>query len=154
MFGEEGVQKVALNEGAIEHHHVGVAQILGREGGLAGIRMVGVHACKHLVAAQQDGFLVGWHAPGLQQRQVDFPLFQAVANVFGTAFEYGHGDARVQLAKGVHQPGHVVQAKHRRNAQAHFAALQVGHVAQFLAGNIHFAQGRSNPRQKLLAFGG
>lgn len=93
----------------------------------------------------------GGHAPGLQQRQVDFPLLQALADVLGTAFEHGHGNARVQLAEGVHQTGYVVQAEHGRDPQAHFTAFQVSHVAQFLPGDIHLAQGRGNARQELFA---
>ncbi|MNV48694.1 hypothetical protein D3C71_1406140 [compost metagenome] len=112
-----------------------------------------MHARQHLVAAQQDRFLVGRHASGLQQRQVDFPLFQAMADVLGTAFEHGHGNARVQLAEGVHQPRYIVQAEHGRDAQAHFAALQVGHVAQLLPGHIHFAQGRFDTWQEAFALG-
>ncbi len=141
MFGEERIQKMALNEGAIEHHHVGIAQVFGGEVGLAGIGVIRVHARQHLVAAQQDRLLVGRYTTGLQQRQVDFPLLQAMTNVFRTAFEHGHGNARVRLAEGVHQPGDVVQAEHRRDTQAHFTALEVGHVAQLLPGNVHFAQG-------------
>lgn len=129
MFGEERIQQVALHEGTVEHHHVGIAQVLGGEKRLAGIGVVGVHARQHLVTAQQDRFFVRRHAPGLEQRQVDFPLFQAMTNVLGTAFEHGHGNARVQLAEGVHKPRHIVQAEHRWDAQADFAALQVGHVA-------------------------
>ncbi len=46
-----------------------------------------------------------------------------------------------------------MQAEHWRDTQAHFAALQVGHVAQFLPGNIHFAQCRFDTWQKPFALG-
>lgn len=77
-----------------------------------------------------------------------------MANVLGTAFEHGHGNAWKQPAEGIHQPGHIVQAEHGRDAQAHFAALQVGHVTQLLPGNIHFAQRGRNAWQELFALGG
>ncbi len=50
--------------------------------------------------------------------------------------------------------GYIVQAEHGRDAQAHFAAFQVGHVAQFLPGDIHLAQRRRNAWQELFALGG